>query len=92
MPNAIVSPTSNSLTSGVQGISVSQDIDVRQSAESMRNRGTASPTVAFKMRAWDTVEDEYVYWMSYGDQLTGPPTLNPVINVTAIRVSLMRTV
>lgn len=51
-----------------------------------------SPTAAFKMRAWDTVEEEYVYWMSYGDQLTKPPTLNPVINITAVRVSLMRTV
>lgn len=51
-----------------------------------------SPTVAFKMRAWDTVAEEYVYWMSYGDQNAKPPTLNPVVNVTATRVSLMRTV
>jgi hypothetical protein len=92
MPNAVVSTTSNTLVSADQGISVSQGIGELQSSNSLYHAPGASPGCAFKMRAWDTVEEQYVYWMSYGDMNGKPPTLNPVTNVTATRVSLMRTV
>lgn len=92
MPNAVVSTTSNTLVSSDQGISVSQGIGVQTSSDTIYAATRSSPGCAFKMRAWDTVAEEYVYWMSYGDQNAKPPTLNPVINVTATRVSLTRTV
>lgn len=74
-----------------QGYAASQDESLLVTPD-IPFTARVSPTAAFKMRAWDTVEEDYVYWMSYGDQLTKPPTLNPVINITATRVSLMRTV
>lgn len=92
MPNAILSVTPFSIPSADQGISVSQGIGVGQTPNTSVGQGAGSPGAAFKMRAWDTVAEEYVYWMSYGDQNAKPPTLNPVINVTATRVSLTRTV
>lgn len=74
-----------------QGWAASQD-EFFQVTPDVPITASKTTTAAFKMRAWDTVANAYVYWMSYGDQLTKPPTLNPVINVTAVRVSAIRTV
>jgi hypothetical protein len=73
-----------------QGFAASQGPDLVETPD-IPFTAHVGPGWAFKMRAWDTVAGENVYWMSYGDTNTKPPTLNPVINVTATRVSLQRT-
>lgn len=74
-----------------QGYAASQD-ELLLVTPNIPATASISPGNAFKMRAWDTVTLQYVYWTSFGDPETKAPTLNPVINVTAVRMSRLRTV
>lgn len=91
MATATFIVTPDAPSSDDQGFAASQDESVIVTPDPPAT-GHVSPTVAFKMRAWDTVTQQNVYWTSFGDPNTKAPTLNPVINVTALRMSLMRTV
>lgn len=91
MPVAVVVTTPFSILSSDQGSATNQGAALPATPNTLIGGGMVNPGVAFKMRAWDTVAEEYVYWMSYGDVNGRPPTLNPVTNVTATRVSMMRT-
>lgn len=91
MATATVISTSDSLFANPQLISSNQGSTVMATLNPFFT-GHVSPANVFKMRAWETVAGIYIFWMSFGDPNTLPPTLNPVINVTAIRMSRPRTV
>lgn len=76
--------TSNPVFASQQPISSDQGSEVVGTTDPFLT-GHVSPASVYKMRAWDTVAETYVYWTSFGDTNTKPPTLNPVTDVTAVK-------
>lgn len=92
MATATVIVTSEPEFTPGQSTSISQGTENLETGDSPFFTAHVSPAYVYKMRTWDTVAGAYVYWTSFGDANTRPPTLNPVIGTTAVRMNRPRTV